>query len=274
MEINKSLDEREFVIINVGANTRHRGLVSPLWENGVFCFMPIPEEGMLPDPSKDLFPGCPNLPSFADFVKPQIAFCVHEKYLTKTVHEDPEFETFTYGDNPDGRARGKAANLKKHLSNGDLLFFFAGLTAVRGHELIGDYRFYFVAFFEISSILPKVTAMPTQDQLTLFGRNAHIRRGQADPGFFNGFWVWKGSDNSQLFRKAILFDRELGAKILVSRSGAPYSWPTEKTDVQLLGSRARASRQVTSRQGKRVILEHVIDAGNDVPLFRRLLELV
>ena len=72
MENNKSLDEREFVIINVGANTSHRGLVSPLWENGAFCFMPIPDEGMLQDPSKDLFPDCPNLPSFADFVKPQI----------------------------------------------------------------------------------------------------------------------------------------------------------------------------------------------------------
>lgn len=256
MEINKTLDEREFVIINVGANTSHHGLVSPLWENGDFCIMPIPEEGMVPNPSKDLFPSCRNLPSFADFVKPYIAFCVHEKYLTKTVHEDPEFETFTYGDNPDGIAKGKAANLK-HLSNGDLLFFFAGLTAIRGRELIGDYRFYFIAFFELSSILPKVTAMPTQEQLSLFGRNAHIKRGQADTRFFNDFWVWKGSGNSQLFRKAVLFDRELGAKILVSRSGAPYSWPTDRTDLQLLGSRCRASRRLIGRQRKRVLLQRV-----------------
>ena len=98
MEVSKSLVDREFIIINVGANTSHSGLVSPLWENGTFCFMPIPEEGTSPDPNRDLFSCCPNLPTFKDFVKPQIAFCVHEKYLTKKVHDDPEFETFAVPD--------------------------------------------------------------------------------------------------------------------------------------------------------------------------------
>jgi hypothetical protein len=275
----KSLAERQFIIINVGANTKHRGLVSPLWEDETFFFMPIPEEGEVPDPSKDLFPDCPNLPTFADFVRPQIALkpeialCVSEKYLTKRVHDDPEFETFTYGDNPEDIGKGRAANLKKYLNEdeGDLLFFFAGLTAIRNGKLTSDYKFYFIGFFEISRILPKVTPTTPQDKLTLFRRNAHIRRGQADPGFFKNFWVWKGSDNSQRFDKAVLFDQKLGAEILVSSSGVPYSWPESKSPVQPLGQRTRASRRLTSEQGKRILLERVIDAGNDVPLFRQLL---
>jgi len=199
MEAHKSISEREFVIVNVGANTSHAGLISPLWGDGTFCFMPIPEDGPSTDPSRDLFPGCPNLPTFSEFIKPHIAFCVQKKYLTKKVHDDPEFETFTYGDNPEGVARAKAANLKNHLSQGDLLFFFAGLTSTNKAKTIGNYRFYFIGFFEISAILRKVSKMPSKDELMLFNQNAHIKRGLADPSFFNDFWLWKGSSNSQLF---------------------------------------------------------------------------
>jgi hypothetical protein len=272
MEINKSLVDTNFVIINVGANKSHSGLVSPRSEDGTFFFMPIAEGGTSPKPDQDLFPGCSNLPTFGDFVKPEVAFCVSRDYREKTVHDDPEFETFTYGDNPDTIARGKAANLKKYLANGDLLFFFAGLTDVSGSKLTDKYSFYFVGFFEISTILKKVTGIPTEQELTLFGRNAHIKRGLADPRFWNCFSVWKGSGNSQLFRKAVLFDRELAAKILPSPPGKKYDWPEDKRNLQRLGSRTRASRLLTDTREKRILLQRVLVAGNDVPLFGRLLE--
>ena len=271
----RPLTERDCVIVNVGANKRHPGLISPLWRDGTFCFMPIPEEGEFQDPTKDVFPYCPNLPTFADLVRPHTAFCVHERYLKQTAHDDPEFQTFTYGDNPDiPIGRGKAANLKNYLTEDrqDLLFFFSGLTSADEDRVIGDYRFYFVGFFEIRRVLPHVTLETTQDELRPFRRNAHVRRALADSRFFNCFWVWKGSDNSRIFSRAVPFDRELGAEILVSSAGAPYDWPRDKSDIQLLGSRARASRRLVGTQAKRVLLERVMDAGNDIPLFRRLLE--
>jgi hypothetical protein len=276
MEVAKPLGQREVVIINVGANKSHPGLVSPVYEDGTFFFMPIPEEGATPSPSKDLFPGCTSLQTYREFIERSThGRCVPiaERYLALRVHDDPEFVTFTYGDNPDTIARAKAANLKRYLREGDLLFFFAGLTTVRNCGPTDDYRFCFIGFYEVSDVLRKVTKMPTDDQLTIFGQNAHIKRGQANARFFNGFWVWKGSKNSQLFRMAVPFDRELGVRILRNRKGTQYDWPTDRTDVQLLGTRARASRRIMTEQSKRVLLRQVINTGNDVPLFERLLGL-
>ncbi len=206
----KALHDREIIIINVGANKNHSGLISPLYEDGSFLFMPIPEEGKEPDAKKDLFPGCPTLPTYRDFIKDQKVWqYISDRYLEKRVHNDPEFGTFTYGDNPETIAIAKAANLKKHLrqDEGDLLFFFAGLTLVRNSKKTDDYHFYFVGFFEICNILKHVTQKLTEEELKIFGQNAHVKRGQADRKFFNQFWVWKGSNNSQLFLRQCLLTK-------------------------------------------------------------------
>jgi hypothetical protein len=257
--MNKMLEQRNLVIVNVGANTAHRGLISPLWENGEFFFVPIPDDDI------------PNLPTYKEILKSQIKPYVREKYLTQRVHDDPEFKTFTYGDNPETTGIGRAANIKR-LVEGDLLFFFAGLTAVNSDNPINNYRFYFIGFFEISAILRNVTKTPTDEELKLFGQNVHITRGLFDQAEFNKFWIWKGSNNSKLFNKAVLFDRELGAKILFSRLLTPYTWPKDQSEIKLLGQRARASRLLTDNKGKRILLKQVLNTGNDVPLFTYLLE--
>ena len=261
----KALSDREIVIINVGANTHHSGLISPLYEDGSFFFMPIPEEGEKPDANKDLFPGCPKLPTYKDFIKDQKVWqYIRDRYLEKRVHNDPEFKTFTYGDNPKTIAKGKAANLKNHLwkDEGDLLFFFAGLTSIRNSEKTDDYHFYFIGFFEICDILEDVTKMPSKDKLEIFGENAHIKRGQANPDFFNEFWVWKGSNNSQLFSKAVSFDLELAKKILtVGKTEQPYNWPSDKSGAwRLLVSGTRTARRIMGDDRKRILLEQVLDA--------------
>jgi hypothetical protein len=196
--------------------------------------------------------------------------------LEKRVHNDPEFVTFTYGDNPDikvGRAR--AANLKNHLrkDEGGLLFFFAGLTSIRNSAKTDDYHFYFVGFFEICDRLPHVIRKPTQEELRIFGENAHVKRGQADPKFFNQFWVWKGSENSRLFSKAVPFDQELAKNILtVGKTEQPYDWPADGRDLQRLSSRTRAARRIIGDDRKRILLKQVLGAENDVPLFENILK--
>jgi len=269
----KALRDREIIIINVGANKNHSGLISPLYEDGTFFFMPIPEEDKEPDAKKDLFPRCPALPTYRDFIKDQkVWHYISDRYLEKRVHNDPEFGTFTYGDNPETIAIGRAANLK-HLrkDEGDLLFFFAGLTSIRNSEKTDDYHFYFIGFFEICNRRKHVIKMPNEEDLKIFGQNAHIKRGQANPDFFNKFWVWKGSSNSQLFSKAVLFDQNLAGKILVAPERRQYDWPSDKSDVQLLGTRARVARQIIGYDRKRILLEQVLRAKNDVPLFESIL---
>jgi len=274
LKILRALRDREIIIINVGANKNHSGLISPLYEDGSFLFMPIPEEGKESDAKKDLFPGCTTLPTYRDFIKDQkVWHYISDRYLEKRVHNDPEFGTFTYGDNPETIAIGRAANLKNYLrkDEGDLLFFFAGLTSIKNSKKTDNYHFYFIGFFEICDKLERVTQMPTRDELKKFGQNAHIKRGQANPDFFNKFWVWKGSSNSQLFSKAVPFDRELGTKILVDTKERRYNWPLDKSEVQLLGTRARAARQIIGDDRKRILLEQVLSTKNDVPLFKNIL---
>lgn len=262
------------MIVNVGVNTSHREqLISPLWEDGSFFFMPIPEEGNEPNADKDLFPGCSKLPTYREFIKDQKVLqckCVSDRYLGKSVHNDPEFKTFTYGDNPETIAKGKAANLKQYLGQGDLLFFFAGLTSIRNSKK-DDYQFYFIGFFEICDVLKDVTQMPTKDKLEIFGENAHIKRGQADSKFFNRFWVWKGSNDSQRFLKAVPFDRKLGAKILLDSEKKTICWRADKSDLQQLNWHTRAARLIIDDdRTKRILLEQVLEAGNKVPLFKNL----
>lgn len=67
------------------------------------------------------------------------------------------------------------------------------------------------------------------------------------------------------------FDQKLGAKILVDSEGRQYDWPSDKSDVQLLGTRARAARQIIGDDRKRILLEQVLRAKNDVPLFENIL---
>jgi hypothetical protein len=93
-------------IINVGVNTRHGALKSPLFEDGSFEFIPIPEDKECKY--------CELLPRYCE-LKPysnhNLLEIIPKKYHNLRVHNDPEFDTFTYGDYPIHFPR--AANLKK-----------------------------------------------------------------------------------------------------------------------------------------------------------------
>ena len=120
------------VAVNVAANTNQPGFRGPVYPDGSFAYVPIPESAAtLP---RERFPTDEPLPTYADLDLP---FAVPTDLRETPVHMDPEFpgvhgrERATYGD-PHGVKAGRIAGLEP----GDWLFFYATLS-LRPHGWSG-----------------------------------------------------------------------------------------------------------------------------------------
>ena len=87
-------------VVNVGSNAIHK-FCSPIFGDRTFEFIPIPEDRQLPGTHgleyrqlKSFYTPDQNLSEY-----------LPESMATITAHSDPEFDTFTYGDNCDVNPR-------------------------------------------------------------------------------------------------------------------------------------------------------------------------
>lgn len=103
--------------INVGANTNEPGFRGPVWPDGSFEFLPIPESEPTAGP----------VPTYGDLA-PALETPIPERIRETPVHLDPEFaeypccERYTYGDD-----HGVKAGPLSGLAAGDVVFFYATL---------------------------------------------------------------------------------------------------------------------------------------------------
>ena len=81
-------------LANVGANASHR-FAGPVFEDGAFEFLPIPEQPDLQGPHAVRYR---DLVAFNASGRGLRGY-VPERLWDRAAHADPEFETFTYGDN-------------------------------------------------------------------------------------------------------------------------------------------------------------------------------
>ena len=193
-------------IINVGANTAHRQQ-SPLFDDGTFEFVPIPgnnDEGLT---YGDLCQfNAPYTPFFNRFANPAIS-------PLENVHNDPEFATFTYGDNLDLGSKGGL----RQLQEGDFLFFLARLVPYADQYDNKNGIFALIGYIEIAECLdnsddPMFTS-------PAFNRNVHVRRWVNIPTSFADYAVFKGSTNSRRFHTAVPFDREFVEHVPILKKG-------------------------------------------------------
>lgn len=223
-------------LVNVGVNASHGSIRSPIFSDGTFEFLPIPEPRSLWAPT---LPAYPKLSSFNDPSEPLSTY-VSDHYRNVRLHDDPEFRTFTYGDNPNASPR--AAGLRS-CGPGDYLFFLARLAPYREGRFVGDPGFYLVGFYLIEEVLKDVTTFPVGRDFTVFGANAHVRRAVYHRKTLDGFWVWKGSSERSLrVQKAVPLDRALCEATLLDAKGAPWSWTSHRSDLQVIGSYTRSGR--------------------------------
>lgn len=223
-------------LANVGANASHR-FAGPIFADGTFEFLPIPEDRDLPGDHavryRDL--KAHNEPG-ADLLR-----YVPERLWRWPAHSDPEFDTFTYGDNCATSPRAAAL---KRMEEGDRLLFLARLERWADAGPTGEFGFYLVGFLEIKDVLEDVTSRPDGEVLERFGANAHVRRGLSDPALWDRFWVFGGSGGSRRFHRAVPVTRSLANEVFTSADGRPWRWDRDRSDLQVIGSYTRSCRWV------------------------------
>jgi len=237
-----SLDENGYglgnriFLANVGANSSHR-FTSPIFEDGTFEFLPIPEglhlSGEKVTRYRDL--KAYNQPN-SDLLQ-----YIPKRLWDWPAHNDPEFVTFTYGDNCSTSPR--AASLK-HIRPGDFLFFLARLQRWTCGRPTSKFGFYLVGFLEIDEILKDVTSSPMNEIVDRFAGNAHVRRGLTNPDLWDRFWVFRGTNKSRRFKRAVPITRKLATEVFTRADGQPWCWDQNRSDLQIIGSYTRSCRCV------------------------------
>jgi hypothetical protein len=160
---------RKILFLRVGIDLGCGGTLGPIFPDGTFEYVPIPESSQSVS-SRSVYYG--SLPTRHGGT---LAQYVPRRYKESAAHYDPEFEIFTYGD----PGRNKRSQLLR-LEHGDLLVFYAGLSPV---GFRGEKRLYIIGYFTISSVesIQSDESWPPQNALHIM-RNAHLRRNRLDRG--------------------------------------------------------------------------------------------
>jgi hypothetical protein len=152
------------MLLRVGIDTACGGTLGPIFEDGSFEFVPIPE-----------YPGAPRaVPVYSE--TPGRWGRVLSTYVPKALidapmHYDPEFETCTYGDPTTIKRRYL---LKLH--QGDLLVFYAGLKPYKND--VYETALYIIGYFTIDRIIDfnESTRKQIAAYCEEFANNAHLGR--------------------------------------------------------------------------------------------------
>ena len=225
-------------LANVGANASHP-FASPLFGDGVFEFLPIPEgeRGLDASPHAVRYG---DLRSHYDAARGLTRY-LPERYAGYACHYDPEFETFTYGDMCDENARASGL---RGLGRGDALLFVVRMERWREGRRTKEFGFYLIGGLRVDWMLRGVTEALTGRDAERAAANAHVRKARAD-GDWNGFWVFGGSPSlSRRFERAVPVNRALCEQVFRDARGDPWQWPSHRSELAVIGSYTRACRCV------------------------------
>jgi hypothetical protein len=191
-DADRTDDRPRAVAINVGANTQLPGVRGPVYPDGRFEYVPIPEREPTSDP----------VPTYADL---DLAVDLPPALRDRPVHLDPEFagvhgrDRYTYGDE-----HGVKAGPLSELAPGDSLLFYATLAlhgdpAARRDWVLPDWGAYLVGEFRVAASVTGETYRdlpPTERER--FASNAHLRRES-----FDARVLVAGDDDSRLLDRAV-----------------------------------------------------------------------
>ncbi len=111
---------------------------------------------------------------------------------SQSMHLDPEFTSFTYGDPTSPKAG------LRHLAAGDLLMFYAGL---RGYGCDVPPGLYLIGYFEVT--FAGLARDLTQEQIRACRNNFHVRHESVFLDQRDRLVLVKGGSGSRLLTKAV-----------------------------------------------------------------------
>ena len=183
-------------LLRVGVDSGCGGIQGPLFRNGSFEFIPIPDDRMLGSRIYGNTLGRSGR-LFAEFFPAGR----QNRMANQPMHVDPEFETFTYGD-PTPPKKGL-----RHLIKGDLLIFYAGL---QGFDFESPPALYLIGYFEVE-LAGIATEFSDATIRKNFAKNFHVRHRTLFQKQKHVLVLVKGGKGSRLLRKAHLHSETVAA---------------------------------------------------------------
>lgn len=177
----------KMVLLRVGVDSGSGGIQGPLFADGSFEFIPIPDNsgyGSRTYGNTLGLKGRPMATYFPEGRRPAIA--------AQPMHLDPEFETFTYGDPTSPKAR------LRELQQSDMLVFYAGLS---GWDYECAPALYLVGYFVVEWA-GRATDLPEEDMRKRCGRNFHVFHDELFREQKTRLVIVQGGPGSRLLQRA------------------------------------------------------------------------
>jgi hypothetical protein len=184
---------KQVVLLRVGIDTGCGGIQGPLFEDGTFEFICIPDRKRVSVHTYGNTVGKYGKPLVGYFPESR-----KEQMAGQHVHVDPEFETFTYGD-PSSPKRSL-----RNLKLGDILVFYCGLQEWDFESgWNGDRRpaLYLAGYFEVA-LAGMAADFDKKVLRSEFGKNFHVRYSTVFVQQKKDLVLVKGGPGSRVFRKA------------------------------------------------------------------------
>jgi hypothetical protein len=179
------------VLLRVGVDSGSGGIQGPLFRDGTFDYVPIPD-GFGGTGVDERTYG--NTAGLTD--RKLVAYFPASRQAVmarRSIHFDPEFVTFTYGDPTPPKAG------LRRLRPGDMLIFYCGL---KGWDFDSEPALYLIGYFDVS-VAGRVEDFHKADVQTLFAKNFHVRHPKVFTRQKSTLVLVKGSNRSRLLRKAV-----------------------------------------------------------------------
>lgn len=173
-------------LLRVGIDTGSGGIDGPLFADGTFEYLPIPDSTGLDERTYGSQVGRNGRPLVGYFpIGRQAAM------RDQSMHLDPEFTTYTYGDPTSPKAG------LRHLVAGDLLVFYMGL---RGFDHNAPPALYIAGYFEIA--FAGFARDLSNDQVQICRENFHVRHAEVFRAQQDRLVLVKGGSGSRMLKKA------------------------------------------------------------------------
>ena len=189
----RSAVKKQVVLLRVGVDAGCGGIQGPLFEDGTFEFICIPDRKQVSIHTYGSMIDRDGEPLVRYFPRSRRQSLAHQH-----IHVDPEFETFTYGD-PTTPKRSL-----RNLKPGDLLVFYCGLQrwdAIRGWDTKYRPALYLAGFFEVA-LAGMAHDFDKGVLESQFGKNFHVRYPSVFEQQKDDLVLVKGGPSSRLLRKA------------------------------------------------------------------------
>ena len=176
------------VLLRVAIDTGSGGIHGPLFPDGSFEYVPIPDGFGIDERTYGNTIGrCGK--RLVEYFPP----ARHARMSSQSIHFDPEFATYTYGDPsvPKGTLR--------YLEPGDMLIFYCGL---QGWGFDSDPALYLLGYFEVQAAARAIEFSRVQLD-SLFGENFHVRHPEVFASQRERLVLVKGGPGSRLLTRAV-----------------------------------------------------------------------